>query len=96
VVKVNKIPHRRGPGYGVHLVLKTDKGEIPVHLGPSFYLDKQDVKIEEKDKVEVKGSRVTFKGGKQALLAAEVKKDGALLKLRDEDGVPAWSRRKAR
>ena len=90
VVKVNKIQHRRGPGNGIHLVLKTDKGEIPVHLGPSFYLDKQDVKIVENDKVEVKGSRVTLRGGKPILLAAEVKKGTALLKLRDEDGTPAW------
>jgi hypothetical protein len=96
VVKVDKIRHRRGAGYGVHLVLKTEKEEIPVHLGPSFYLDKQDVKIGEKDKVEVKGSRVTLRGGKAVILAAEVKKGDALLKLRDEDGTPAWSRRKTR
>lgn len=94
VVEVNRIPHRRGRGDGVHLVLKTDKEEIPVHLGPSWYLDKQDVKIGQNDKVEVKGSRVTFKG-KPALIAAEVKKGDALLKLRDESGVPAWSRKKA-
>jgi hypothetical protein len=94
VVQVKTIPHRRGTGSGVHLMLKTDKEEIPVSLGPSWYLDKQDVKIGQNDKVEVKGSRVTFKG-KPALIAAEVKKGDALLTLRDENGVPAWSRRKA-
>jgi hypothetical protein len=92
VVQVNQIPHRRGRGAGVHLILKTDKEEIPVHLGPSWYLDKQEVKIGRNDKVEVKGSRVTFKG-KPVLIAAEVKKGGALLTLRDESGVPAWRRR---
>jgi hypothetical protein len=94
VVKVEQIPYRRGKSFGVHLMLKTDKEEIPVNLGPSWYLDKQDVKIGQNDKIEVKGSRVTFKG-KPALIAAEVKKGTALLKLRDENGVPAWSRRKA-
>ena len=94
VVQVKTIPHRRGTGSGVHLILKTAKEEIPVHLGPSFYLDKQDVKIAQKDKIEVKGSRITTKGGKPILLAAEVKKGDALLKLRDENGVPAWSRKK--
>lgn len=94
VMKVNRIPHRRGRGESVHLILKTDKEEIAVHLGPSWVLDKQDVKIGQNDKVEVKGSRVTFKG-KPALIAAEVKKGDALLKLRDESGVPAWSRKKA-
>ena len=94
VVQVKTIPHRRGTGSGVHLILKTAKEEIPVHLGPSFYLDKQDVKIAQNDKIEVKGSRVTLKGGKPILLAAEVKKGDSLLKLRDENGVPAWSRKK--
>ncbi|NJD61542.1 MAG: hypothetical protein FIA93_02335 [Deltaproteobacteria bacterium] len=92
VVQVNRIPHRRGRGTGVHLILKTDKEEIPVHLGPSWYLDKLEVKIDRNDKVEVKGSRVTFKG-KPVLIAAEVKKGGALLTLRDENGVAAWRRR---
>jgi hypothetical protein len=94
VINVEKIPHRRGTSDGVHLIVKTDKEEIPVHLGPSWYLDKQDVKIGQNDKVEVKGSRVTFKG-KPALIAAEVKKGDALLKIRDENGIPAWSRKKA-
>lgn len=92
VVQVKKTPHRRRAGYGVHLILKTEKEEIPVSLGPSWYLDKQEVKIDEKDKVEVKGSRVTLKGGKTAIIAAEVKKGSAMLKLRDADGTPAWSR----
>jgi hypothetical protein len=42
----------------------------------------------------VKGSRITTKRGKTVLIAAEVKKDDSILKLRDENGVPAWSRRK--
>lgn len=95
VAKVNRIPHRRGRSDSVLLILKTDKEEIPVHLGPSRYLDQQDVKIGQNDKIEVTGSRVTIKTGKPVILAAEVKKDTALLKLRDESGVPAWSRQKA-
>ncbi len=77
----------------MHLTLKTEKEEIAVSLGPSWYLDKQDVKIAQNDKIEVKGSRVTFKG-KPALIAAEVKKGTALLKLRDENGVPLWGGKK--
>jgi hypothetical protein len=94
VVQVKTIPHRRGTGSGVHLILKTAKEEIPVHLGPSSYLEKQDVKIAQNDKIEVKGSRVTTKRGKPVLLAAEVKKGDALLKLRGENGVPLWGGKK--
>jgi len=61
-----------------------------VILGPQWYLENQDVKIEPKDKVEIKGSRVTIQG-KPALVAAEVKKGEETLRLRDESGVPVWS-----
>lgn len=90
VVKVDRVTPIRGMSGGVHLVVKTDKEEVSVHLGPLWYLENQDVKIEPKDKVEIKGSRVTL-GGKPAIIAAEVKKGDETLNLRDEAGVPAWS-----
>lgn len=69
---------------------KTDKGDVSVHLGPEWYLENQDVKIEPKDKVEIKGSRVTLQG-QATLIAAEVKKGDEVLKLRDDAGVPMWA-----
>jgi hypothetical protein len=90
VVKVDRITPMRGMSAGVHLVVKTDKGDVSVHLGPQWYLENQDVKIEPKDKVEVTGSRVTVQG-KPALIAAEVKKGGEVLKLRDDAGIPMWA-----
>lgn len=92
VEKVELFTPRRGMSQGVHLVLKTDKGSIPVHLGPSWYMDKQGVKFEKGDKLEVTGSRVTF-NKKPAIIASEIKKGDKTLKLRDETGTPAWSRR---
>jgi hypothetical protein len=75
---------------GIHLTLKTDKETIPVHLGPSWFLDQQSLKIAAQDTVEVTGSRVTF-GAKPAIIAAEVKKAGQSLKLRDANGIPLWA-----
>jgi len=75
---------------GVHMMLKTDKETISIHLGPSWYIENQDIKIEPKNKVEVKGSRITFEG-KPAIIATEVKKGNEMLKLRDEKGFPVWS-----
>ncbi|MFZ5994677.1 MAG: DNA-binding protein [Thermodesulfobacteriota bacterium] len=89
VVSVDKITPMKGMSYGVHLMVKTDKETISVHLGPGWYMENQDVKIEPKDKVEITGSRITF-GGKPAIIAAEVKKGEEVLKLRDENGLPAW------
>ena len=90
VISVSRMTPRKGMSGGLHMDVKTDKETISVHLGPSWYLENQDVKIEAKDKVEVKGSRITF-GGKPAIIAAEVKKGEQVLKLRDDNGFPAWS-----
>jgi hypothetical protein len=90
VVKVDTITPRKGMSAGVHMSVKTDKEEIAVHLGPSYFIENQDVKIAAKDKVEVKGSRITF-DGKPAIVAMELKKGDEVLKLRDDSGYPVWS-----
>jgi hypothetical protein len=90
VISVDRITPNKGMAGGIHMNVKTDKETISVHLGPSFYIENQDVKLQAKDKVEVKGARTTF-GGKPAIIAAEVKKGDEVLKLRDDTGFPAWS-----
>lgn len=90
ITGIDRITPNKGMAAGIHMNVKTDKESISVHLGPSWYLENQDVKLEPKDKVEVKGSRITF-GGKPALIAAEVKKGDEVLKLRDDAGLPVWS-----
>ena len=90
VLSVDQITPMKGMSYGVHIMVKTDKETISVHLGPGWYIENQDVKIAPKDKIEVKGSQITFEG-KPALIAAEVKKGDEVLTLRDANGLPAWS-----
>jgi hypothetical protein len=80
----------KGMSYGLHAVVKTDKETIPVHLGPAWYLENQDVTIAPKDKIAVKGSRITFEG-KPVMIAAELKKGDDVLVLRDAGGFPVWS-----
>jgi len=89
-VSVDRIIPLKGMSYGVHLVVKTDKETVSVQLGPSWYIENQDIKISPGDKVEITGSRVSFEG-KSAIIAAEVKKGDEILKLRDENGYPVWS-----
>jgi hypothetical protein len=90
VTSVDRITPGKGMTGGIHMNVKTDKETISVHLGPSWYIENQDVKIAPKDKVEVKGAKVTF-AGKPAIIAAEVKKGDEVLKLRDDSGFPVWS-----
>jgi len=90
VVSVDQITPHKGMGYGVHLRVKTATETIAVHLGPGWYIEHQDTKIEPKDEIEVKGSRVTF-DAKPAIIAAEVHKGNETLMLRDTSGVPMWA-----
>ncbi len=90
VESVDKFTPMKGMYSGIHLILKTEKETIDVHLGPEWYIEKLDTKIEKGDKIEVKGSRVTI-SGKPAIIAAEVKKGDNVLILRDSAGIPAWA-----
>jgi hypothetical protein len=90
VTSIDRITPNKGMAAGIHMNVKTEKDAISVHLGPSWYLENQDVKIEPKDTVEVKGSRITF-GGKPAIIASEVRKGDEVLRLRDDNGFPVWS-----
>jgi hypothetical protein len=90
IISIDKITPIKSMSYGVHMMIKTDKETISVHLGPEWFIENQDIEIAPKDKVEVKGSRITFEG-KPAIIAAEVKKGDEILKLRDENGFPFWS-----
>ena len=90
VERIDMITPMKGMSGGVHLLVKTDKEPISVHLGPSWYIENQDVKIQPRDKVEITGSRITF-DGKPAIVAKEVKKGDEVLNLRDDSGYPVWS-----
>lgn len=84
-----------GMSSGMHLMVKTATETISVHLGPSWFLEKQEVQFKPGDQVKVTGSRITF-DGKPAIIASEVSKGDRVLKLRDASGVPVWSGRGAR
>ena len=78
------------PGMALQgLVLKTAKGNITINLGPPWYVSKQGFTLQRGDTLEVTGSKVT-KDEKTVLLAAEVKKSGQTLKVRDKKGVPLF------
>jgi hypothetical protein len=90
VVKVERVSPMHGMGHGVHLLVKTGAETLPVHLGPSWFIDNQELQIQPTDQVQVTGSRVELEG-KPVLLASQVKDGSAVLKLRDESGIPVWA-----
>ncbi|NJR56252.1 MAG: DNA-binding protein [Acaryochloris sp. CRU_2_0] len=90
IVSIDKFTPMPGMSYGIHLTLKTAKEDISVHLGPGWYIEGQDIRLQLKDRIEVKGSMVTF-AGKPVIMATQVKKGNDVLTLRDGNGLPAWS-----
>lgn len=74
---------------GVHLEVLTGDEEIPVHLGPAWYISQQQHTFTKGDSVTVTGSRITFNDA-PAMIAARVQKNDMILQLRDENGMPNW------
>jgi len=85
VESVEKVTPMKGMYPAVEATVKTNKETISVHLGPEWYIERLDTKIEKGDTVEIKGSRVTF-AGKPAIIAAEIMKGDNVLQLRDNAG----------
>ena len=89
VLSIDKIAYGRGQYYGVRLLLKTAQGRLSVHLGPSWFVNSQTMKIALHDLIEVTGSRVVYEG-QPALIAARIWKGHESLRLRTADGMPLW------
>ncbi len=90
VESVSRVIPMKGMGSGIHILLKTEKETFSVHLGPAWYIERQDIKVVAGDSIEVTGSKVTIEG-LPAIIAAEVKKGENILILRDSAGYPVWA-----
>ncbi len=90
IEEVQLLPgHYRGTG--THLILKTKSGTMEVHVGPTAYVEKQQFSFAKGDQIEVVGSQLKI-AGNDALLARQITKAGKTLSLRDQNGIPLWSR----
>ena len=76
---------------GIHVELNAAGAPVAVHLGPSSYLKEKGLELAKGDTVEVTGARLQI-DGVDSLLAREVKKGSLSVTLRDERGMPLWSR----
>jgi hypothetical protein len=88
---VTTLASERPGGGGQHLMLKTASGPIEVHVGPAWYVSSKHVTLSKDDQLTVVGSKVTM-GGRDVVLAREIRKGNQRLSLRDARGIPLWSR----
>ena len=89
VITVGKFVPIKAMSPGIFLIIKTEKEIISIHLGPSWYIENQDIKIEPKEMVEIKGTRINF-NGKPVIIAGQVKKGDKILRIREKNGLPVW------
>ncbi len=82
---------RPGLGTGTHLSVRTAAGQtVDVHLGPTQYLEQQQLRIQQGDTVEITGARTQI-GGQTVMLARQVRHDNRTVTLRSDDGKPMWA-----
>lgn len=75
---------------GTHLMLKTDVGTLPVHVGPSAYLATKNFTIAKGDKLTILGSKVQYQRS-DVLVAKRITKGSEVLTLRNSAGFPMWT-----
>jgi len=76
---------------GTHAVVKTDKGNVDVGLGPTQFLTDQKLELKKGDKVEVIGAKAHTQKG-EVFVARQITSGDKTVTLRDAQGVPAWPR----
>ncbi len=95
IYRIDTVTPMSNMSYGIQLIIRTaSREEVPVHLGPAWYILCQDMNLGLNDPVEVRGARFAL-NGKNVVAAFEVRPSGSansdkILLLRDEDGVPYW------
>ncbi|HET7291671.1 MAG TPA: DNA-binding protein [Vicinamibacteria bacterium] len=90
VADVSVVASRGGRMGGVHLSLRSGEAEQQAVLGPSWFLESEGLRLAKGDDIEITGSLVDA-DGKDLLIAAQVKKGEKSVRLRDEQGIPAWA-----
>jgi hypothetical protein len=76
---------------GTHVVIKTDKGNVDVGLGPTQFLTDQKLELKKGDTIKVIGAKANTKKG-EVFIARQITSGEKTVTLRDTKGVPAWPR----
>ena len=89
IVRIYQVPSAKVRLTSVHALVRTKQGDVNVNLGPSWFLDNQELRLTMDDRIAVTGSRVKH-NGVESIIAMEVRRGDEALKLRAPDGMPVW------
>ena len=91
VVSIETSAPLPGMAPGMQMLVQTDDGKnTRVQVGPTWYLERQDLDVKENTRVQITGARAEI-DGQPVLMAREVQFDGQVITLRDAQGMPMWS-----
>jgi DNA/RNA endonuclease YhcR with UshA esterase domain len=77
-------------GMGAHLVVKTDKGPVTVHLALSKFLSEYGFAFAKGDEVVVTGVKAKVGDDENAVLARQIERGNQTFTFRDKNGKPLW------
>ena len=78
-----------GKATATHLMLRTELGDLTVHLGPTTFHRNQQLELAKGQEVKVFGSKVRYQG-KDMLIAREITVGNETYLFRDPKGDPLW------
>ena len=90
VIRIDRFVPRRGMTEGIEIIINLKGEKVPVHFGPSWYLQYQDFDIKKGDVLTITGSHIEI-GGLPVIIATKIESEEWTLRLRDRSGYPVWS-----
>lgn len=75
---------------GTHIVLKTDRGTVLVHVAISRFMREHKIAIQPGERLQVTGAKIRFHG-EEGMIAREIVRRDEVFTLRDTSGKPLWS-----
>ncbi|HYN16084.1 MAG TPA: hypothetical protein VES66_09905 [Terriglobales bacterium] len=77
-------------GMGAHLVVKTDKGTVTVHLALSKFLSEYGFGFAKGDEIQIIGVKAKVGDDENAILARKIERGNQSFTFRDKTGKPLW------
>ena len=77
-------------GMGAHIIVKTDKGSVTVHLALSKFLSDYGFNFAKGDEVVITGVKAKVGDDENAILARKIDRGNQTFTFRDKTGKPLW------
>jgi hypothetical protein len=77
-------------GMGAHLVVKTDKGLVTIHLALTKFLSEYGFGFAKGDEIEIIGVKAKVGDDENAILARKIERGNQTFTFRDKNGKPLW------